>query len=87
MAVAKKAKPREASTIAAAEADYATANKASRDAANKAVQIDDAVYDLKAVNPNRKAEMDTRTPGDLMDLIALNGREVADALAALRAIQ
>jgi type I restriction enzyme M protein len=42
-------------------------------------------YDLKAVNPNRRAEADTRTPAELLDLIEAKGREVDEALSALRA--
>lgn len=42
-------------------------------------------FDLKAVNPNRKEEVDTRTPVELLDLIDAKGREVRDAIAALRA--
>ncbi len=41
-------------------------------------------YDLKAVNPNAKSDEDTRTPEELLDLIEQKGREVADAVAALR---
>jgi type I restriction enzyme M protein len=41
-------------------------------------------YDLKAVNPNRKSDADTRTPEELLDLIENKGREVAEALASLR---
>lgn len=41
-------------------------------------------YDLKAVNPHRAAAVDTRTPAELLDIIEAKGREVADALAALR---
>ena len=48
--------------------------------------IEDAVYDLKAVNPNEKAEVDTRTPAQLLDLIEVKGKEVNEALAALRAL-
>lgn len=43
-------------------------------------------YDLKAVNPNAKRDEDTRTPGELLDLIEAKGREVAAALAELRAL-
>jgi len=39
---------------------------------------------LKAVNPNRKGDEDTRTPEELLDLIEAKGREVAEAVAALR---
>jgi type I restriction enzyme M protein len=41
-------------------------------------------YDLKAVNPNAKVVVDTRTPEELLDLIAAKGREVAAALEVLR---
>ena len=41
-------------------------------------------FDLKAVNPNARAEEITRTPDELLDLIEGKGREVADAIAKLR---
>lgn len=41
-------------------------------------------YDLKAVNPNAKADTDTRTPEELLDIIAAMG---AEALATLRAVR
>ena len=47
-------------------------------------EIEARNYDLKAVNPNAKHEEDTRTPEELLDLIEAKGREVAEALAALR---
>jgi len=56
----------------------------SRDLAGKAKEIEDAVYDLKAVNPNKKPNVDTRTPEELMDIIEAKGKEVAAALATLR---
>ncbi|HEY8746009.1 MAG TPA: N-6 DNA methylase, partial [Chloroflexota bacterium] len=43
-------------------------------------------YDLKAVNPNARTDHDTRTPEELLDLIEAQGREVAAAIAALRAL-
>jgi type I restriction enzyme M protein len=49
-------------------------------------EIEARGYDLKAVNPNAKRDEDTRTPEDLLDIIEAKGREVADALAALRAM-
>ncbi len=56
----------------------------ARELNNKAQAIEDAVYDLKAVNPNAKSVEDTRTPDELLDFIEAKGREVAKALAALR---
>jgi len=47
-------------------------------------EIEAKNYDLKAVNPNAKNQQDTRTPEELLALIEAKGREVAEALAALR---
>jgi type I restriction enzyme M protein len=47
-------------------------------------EIEARNFDLKAVNPNAKSEEDTRTPEELLDLIDAKGREVSEALAALR---
>lgn len=41
--------------------------------------------DLKAVNPNRKSNEDTRTPEELLDIIDAKGREIDAAVAELRA--
>lgn len=41
-------------------------------------------YDLKAVNPHAKNDDDTRTPEELLNVIEAKGREVAQALEALR---
>ncbi len=41
-------------------------------------------YDLKAVNPNRRHEEDSRTPNELLDIIEAKGREVSEAIAKLR---
>jgi type I restriction enzyme M protein len=43
-------------------------------------------YDLKAVNPHAKRDEDLRTPEELLDIIEAKGREVAEAVAALRAL-
>jgi type I restriction enzyme M protein len=56
----------------------------ARELEGKAQGIEDAVYDLKAVNPHAKTIEDTRTPEELLDLIESKGREVAEALKALR---
>ena len=47
-------------------------------------EIETRNYDLKAVNPHRKSDDDTRTPEELLDIIETKGREVAEAVAALR---
>ncbi len=60
--------------------------KEARAAENKAQEIEDAVYDLKAVNPNRKPVIDTRTPEEILDVIEEKGKEIAEAIAVLRSI-
>ena len=49
-------------------------------------EIEEKNYDLKAVNPNKVEEVDTRTPEELMDIIEAKGREVQEALATLRSL-
>lgn len=46
----------------------------------KAADIDAAVYDLKAVNPNVKAMVDTRTVLEIIDNINVQGQIVAKAM-------
>lgn len=82
----KKGRPRDDAAIAPAEEKLAALSKEAREAANKAEAIENAVYDLKAVNPHRKAEVDTRTPAELLDLIESKGRQISEALASLRAM-
>jgi len=48
-------------------------------------EIEARGYDLKAVNPNRKVVLDERTPEQILEAIEARGREVAEALAVLRA--
>lgn len=55
-----------------------------REAIAKAQEIEDSIYDLKAVNPYVGTEEIRRTPSELLDIIAAKGREVEDALTALR---
>ena len=52
----------------------------------KGEAIEDAAYDLKAVNPNRGSEEDPRTPTQLLDFIAAKGVEADAALGRLRAL-
>ena len=40
-------------------------------------------FDIKAVNPNRKAEQDTRTPAELIALIEKKQSEIMAALTEL----
>ena len=86
LAELKKTKPRDETAVDGAEARLSGLLKEAREATNKADDIEHAVYDLKAVNPNRKTEVDRRTPTELLDLVEAKGREVAEALAALRSM-
>ena len=62
----------------------ATAEKSARDAQAKADSIDATVFDLKAVNPRVRVEQDTRTPTEILEAIAAQGRTVESALERLR---
>lgn len=78
-------KQRDEQAIAEADEQARSLNKEARALTAKAEDIENAVYDLKAVNPNKKPVVDTRTPRDLLDLIEAKGREIDTALAELRA--
>ena len=77
------AKPRRAE-LDALEQKWKTLLREARDNHSEATTIENAVYDLKAVNPNRVTETDTRTPAELLDTIAAQGRTADDALSKLR---
>ncbi len=47
-------------------------------------EIKNMNYDLKAINPNRNQEEDTRTPEELLPLIELQATEISSGLAMLR---
>jgi len=81
----KKASRPDKKALAEAEQRISELIKAARELANQAEEIENAVYDLKAVNPNAKNDEDKRTPEELLDLIEAKGKEVAEALATLRA--
>lgn len=80
----KKARPTNEAAIAAAEQNVRELVKLAREATSKADDIENAVYDLKAVNPNRKETVDHRTPVELLDLVEAKGREIQAALEVLR---
>lgn len=69
--------------IEALEATIREQEKAIRDLEAQAAAIDAATFDLKAVNPNAVAVVDERTPAEIIQNIAAQGRIVADALARL----
>jgi type I restriction enzyme M protein len=84
LASLRKTEPRDDARVAEAEVAVAGLVRETRDLGARIQAIEDAVYDLKAVNPHAKKDVDTRTPEDLLDLIEAKGREVAEALATLR---
>ena len=57
--------------------------KAARDMQTKADDIDAAVFDLKAVNPNIVVKVDTRTPGQIIDNIKEQSKIINTALSQL----
>ena len=80
----KKAKLKDKGAIEDAEGKIQSFTKEAKEAEKKATEIENAVYDLKAVNPNKKPVVDTRTPEELLDIIEQKGKEIAEALALLR---
>jgi type I restriction enzyme M protein len=80
----KKTNPRNEAAVIAAEEKVKAISKEAKEAQNKAKEIEDAVYDLKAVNPNKKPVIDTRTPEELLDIIETKGREIQQSLETLR---
>lgn len=73
--------------ITALQDDLKRVIKQARDLQTKAQAREDAVYDLKAVNPTIAVADRKLTTGELLDLIEAKGREVDAALARLRALQ
>ena len=61
-------------------------DKVARELETKAANIDAAVFDLKAVNPNAVTVVDDRTPEQIIANIAANGFIVSGALAKLSAL-
>lgn len=82
----RKAKKTSEAKLAALEEQWKAVEREARESLAKAEGIEDAVYDLKAVNPNRVSDEDTRTPTQLLDFIAEKGREADAALARLRGV-
>jgi type I restriction enzyme M protein len=80
----KRARPIDSAAVAEAEDRIGSLAREGREAAAKAKEIEDAVYDLKAVNPNKRPDIDTRTPEELLNIIEAKGKEIAEALAILR---
>jgi type I restriction enzyme M protein len=84
VAALKKAREQDGPALAEAETQTGELVREAREFRSRAEAIENAVYDLMAVNPHARREDDTRTPEELLDLTEAKGREVAEALAALR---
>lgn len=81
----KRDKHRSESEIEKANANEKDFLRKARALISNAKKIEDAVYDLKAVNPNRKKIVDTRTPKDIINTILAEGVKIAEAMDTLRA--
>jgi len=79
----KKAKAND-DVLEAQDAKIREKDKAARDLEAQAAAIDAAVFDLKAVNPNAVASIDTRTPAEIILSIEKQSKVVSDALSRLR---
>ncbi len=80
----RKLKTAERGELRALEERWKGTLREAREAGAKAVAIENAAYDLKAVNPNSHTKEDTRTAAELIAVIEEKGREVDAALTALR---
>lgn len=79
----KMAKHSDKAALAALEEKARVLDCEAREAQAKADSIEDAAFDLKAVNPNRVSQEDKRTPQELLAFIAEKGREADSALGRL----
>jgi type I restriction enzyme M protein len=82
----RKAKKLSDEKLAALEEKWKAVDRESRESLAKAETIENAAFDLKAVNPNRVTIEDKRTPVQLLDFIAAKGKEADNALKSLRAL-
>jgi type I restriction enzyme M protein len=80
----KREKAKSNKVIAALEERIRELEKSARDAEAKAVGIDAAVYDLKAVNPHVVARVDCRSTSEIIENISAQGKIVAESLAKLK---
>ncbi len=78
----KKAKTKD-TVISKLNTQIQEKQKAARDLEVKADDIDAAVFDLKAVNPNIVAKIDARTPQQIIDSINAQGKIVQESLKKL----
>ena len=84
VALRKAKAPRE--EIQIAQERWKSALRDAREADAKAAAIENAVYDLKAVNPHRVIEEDKRTPLEIIRAIEEKDREATAALSRLQGL-
>jgi type I restriction enzyme M protein len=77
-------KKADADRIATLKAQARQYESEARELNARAEAIENAVYDLKAVNPHAKGNVDMRTPEELLYIIEAKSREVHEALAIFR---
>lgn len=82
----RRTKSPDAASIEALETQRRSAERDARESLAKAEAIEDAAYDIKAVNPNRADDEDKRSPAELLDFIDRKGREADAALSRLRVL-
>lgn len=61
-------------------------DRQARELEAKAQAIEFAIYNIKAVNPNRESDEDLRTPAQLLEAVEAHGRKADQALAELKAL-
>ena len=82
----RKQKTASQETLIALEEKWKSVLREARENESKAQTIEDAVYDLKAVNPNKIDDSDKRTPLQLLEVIDTKGRDADTALTRLRSL-
>jgi type I restriction enzyme M protein len=86
VATLRKKDPPPREEIENAKECWRNALREAREAEAKARTIENAVYDLKAVNPHRVVEEDKRTPLEIIQIIEEKGTEATAALSRLHAL-
>lgn len=84
LAELKKSKKKDKRAIEKADEKVKEFTRLTKEAEKKAIDIENAVYDLKAVNPHKKSAVDTRTPDELLDIIEQKGKDITILLQRLR---
>ena len=79
----RQGKAKDQAAIAEIGDVISTLKKEVRALRKQVTDRENAAYDLKAVNPHKQPEVDTRTPDELLDIITAKGREIQEALKAL----